>query len=104
MRARVLDVDLPDDIAVRADDEQHRVAGESALGIEAERRDVDVAVGPDREAFGAALYALRDVRQHGQHVDWTTLPGTVGIRSENSDRGAERGNADLNFRDMFTPS
>jgi hypothetical protein len=35
MRARSLDVDLPDDIAARADDDQHGVAGESAVGVEA---------------------------------------------------------------------
>src|ERR1700722_14066467 len=95
MRTRSWDVDLPDDIAVRADDDQHGVAGESAGVVDAERRDVDVAVGSDREAFGAALDVLRDVRQHGQHVDWTTLPSADGSRSENFDRDAERGNADL---------
>ena len=103
MRARSLDVDLPDDIAARADDDQHGVAGESAVGVEAERRDVDVAIGSDREAFGAALYVLRNVRQHSQHVDWTALPRTCGNCRENSHRSTERGNADLKFATVFYP-
>src|SRR5580700_6699165 len=58
MRARSLNGELPDDIAARADDEQHGVPGERTLGVEAERRNVDVAVGPDREAVDAALHVL----------------------------------------------
>src|SRR5580692_11829807 len=46
-RARSLNGELPDDIAARADDEQHGVPGERTMGVEAERRNVDVAVRPD---------------------------------------------------------
>src|ERR1700761_7188650 len=95
MRTRSLNGDLPDDIAARADDEQHGVPGERTVGIEAERRNVDVAVGSDREALDAALHVLGDVRQHGQHVDWAALPRARRQGCENSDRYSERGNADL---------
>jgi hypothetical protein len=38
-------------------------AGIASLSVEAECRDVDIAIGTDREAFGAALHVPRDVRQ-----------------------------------------
>src|SRR6202034_2119580 len=91
MRTRSLNGELPDDIAARADDEQHGVPGERTFGVEAERRNVDVAVGPEREPFDAALHVLCDVWQHGQHVDWAAFPRASRQGCEKSDRESERG-------------
>jgi hypothetical protein len=72
----------------------------SALCVEAEARNVDVAVRSHREAFDAALHARPDVRQNRQHIDIAALawasrqrrrrssgagadqPGTAGHNSE----------------------
>ena len=84
--------DLVDQFAVRTDHEERGRPAEPALGVEPERRNVDVAVvGSDREAFDAA----GGRRQNGQHVDIAALPRVSRCRGENSDHKPECDPADL---------
>ena len=90
MRGRIRDRDLPDNLALRRDHGEHGVAGERALRVEAEARNVDVVVRPYREAFGAALHARRDVGQNGQHVDVAAVPCASRCRRQNPDHEPDR--------------
>ena len=83
--------DLVEQFAVRAEDEEQGRPGGLALGVEAERRNVNVAVGSDREAFDAA----GGLRHNGQHVNVAALPRVSRCRGENSDHKPECDPADL---------
>ena len=88
------DRDLSDDLAARVDDEQHGVAGERALGVEAECWNVNVAIRSDRQPFDAALHARCDVGQNSQHINFAAIPGIRRCRREHTDHDPD-GGADL---------
>ena len=93
VRARVHDggETFVEQLAVRAEDEELGRRGERALGVEAEGRNVNVAVGSNGEAFDAAAA----LRQNGQHVNVAALPRVSRCRGENSDHKPECDPADL---------
>jgi len=99
---RAVDGDLIENLAVRRDHDKIRGTSGAAFGVEAESRDVDVAVGTDSDAFGTALYpglpwALADeIWQNGQDLNVALIP--CASRCEGGRRGPNSAELPLTVR------
>src|SRR5579862_6780494 len=104
-RWRAFERDLPHDFAGRANDKESRRAASRTRGVEAERRNVDVAVRPNRKTLDAALYTRCRVRQHREQLHMAAMPCVCWRRSEKPHherkRAAEGNRADIQSFHVF---
>ena len=82
----------------------HATGSVEGIAVEAERRNVNVAVGSYRKSFDAALDARRDIRHYRQHFYSAALPRNRRPAKQHSNHEAKRRHADFEPSHDYLPA